>query len=225
VLQILGERGIKASAFFNAQVADVYPSLADAVVKADWELVGHGWFQQSLKQADDEAAVISRSIERLERLSGKKVRAWLGPGMGETLDTPDLLKANGIEFLHDWLVDDLPCWMYTAHGPMVAMPYTFELNDVPLYAVQYNSTDEIVKRLQATLAVFDIEKDQQPRVITFGLHPHIIGVAHLAHQLSVALDLLKARDDTAFLTSSQIGDWFVSVDGTNGAAVMDRPPQ
>jgi allantoinase len=73
--------------------------------------------------------------------------------------------------------------------------------------------------------VFDTEKDQQPRVITFGLHPHIIGVAHLAHQLSVALDLLKARDDTAFLTSSQIGDWFVSVDGTNGAAVMDRPPQ
>jgi allantoinase len=224
VLQILGERGIKASAFFNAQVADVYPSLADAVVKADWELVGHGWFQQSLKQADDEAAVISRSIERLERLSGKKVRAWLGPGMGETLDTPDLLKANGIEFLHDWLVDDLPCWMYTAHGPMVAMPYTFELNDVPLYAVQYNSTDEIIKRLEATLAVFERETDTQPRIITFGLYPHLIGVPHLAHQFSKALDLLQARDDTVFMTSSQIGDWFIAADGTNGEAVEVGPP-
>lgn len=223
LMEMLAVRGIKASAFMNAQVADIYPTLAEAVVKAEWELVGHGWFQQSLKQADDEEAVIARSLARLEQLSGQKVRAWLGPGMGETECTPDLLKAAGIEFLHDWLVDDLPCWMYTAHGPMVAMPYTFELNDVPIYAVQYNSTDEIVKRLKATLAVFDEETRRQPRIVTFGLHPHIIGVPHLAYQFGVALDILMARDDTVFMTSSQIGDWFVAADGTAGAAVASGP--
>jgi len=103
IMRLLADRGIKASAFINAQVADVYPSLAEAVVAADWELVGHGWFQQSLKQVDDEAAVIEQSLARLEQLSGKRPRAWLGPGMGESNDTPDLLKAAGIEFLHDWL--------------------------------------------------------------------------------------------------------------------------
>ena len=225
LLRMLADRGIKASAFMNAEVADVYPSLAEAVVAAEWELVGHGWFQQSLKEVEDEAAVISRSVERLEKLSGKKVRAWLGPGMGETLETPDQLKAHGIEFLHDWLVDDLPCWMHTAHGPMVAMPYTFELNDVPIYAVQHNSTDEIVKRLMATLAVFDEEMKREPRVVTFGLHPHIIGVPHLAHQLGAALDILQARNDTVFVTSSQIGDWFIAADGTNGAHVVQGPAQ
>ena len=144
--------------------------------------------------------------------------------MGETEQTPDLLKAAGIEFLHDWLVDDLPCWMHTKHGPMVAMPYTFELNDVPLYAVQYNSSDEIVKRLNATLAVFEQEMKNQPRIITFGLHPHLIGVPHLAHQFAAVLDILQSRDDTVFMTSSEIGDWFVEADGTAGAEVANGPP-
>jgi allantoinase len=144
--------------------------------------------------------------------------------MGESNDTPDLLKAAGIEFLHDWLVDDLPCWMHTKHGPMVAMPYTFELNDVPLYAVQYDSTDEIVKRVEATLAVFAEEMKHQPRIMTFGLHPHLIGVPHLAHQFTRVLDILRAREDTIFMTSSEIGDWFLAADGTGGESVAAGPP-
>lgn len=215
-MDAVGSRGLPVSALMNAQVADVYPSIADAVLKADWELVGHGWFQRSLKQVEDQEGEITRSLSRLRELSGQPVKAWLGPGIGETLETPELLKKHGIEYLHDWLLDDLPCWMRTSEGPMVAMPYTFELNDVPIYAVQNSSTDEIYRRLEATLAVFDRETRTQPKVLTIALHPHLIGVAHIAHHFERCLDLLMARDDVVFMTSSQIGDWFVKADGTGG---------
>lgn len=218
-MQAVGERGLKVSALMNAQVADVYPTIADAVLKAGWELVGHGWFQQSLKQAPDQEAEIVRSLERLRGLSGQAVRAWLGPGIGETPETPDLLRRHGIMFLHDWLVDDLPCWMRTAHGPMLAMPYTFELNDVPIYAVQHSTTDEMLRRLEATLAVFGREGRRQPRVLTIALHPHLIGVPHVAHQFERCLDLLLARDDVVFMTSSEIGDWYIEADGTGGSGL------
>mgnify|MGYP002841800877 CR=1 FL=1 len=56
--------------------------------------------------------MIRRSLDRLKAADGKKVRAWLGPGIGESFDTVDILKEEGIEFLHDWLVDDLPVWGY-----------------------------------------------------------------------------------------------------------------
>ena len=46
--------------------------------------------------------------------------------------------------------------------------------------------------------------------MTFGLHPHLIGVPHLAHQFTRVLDILRARDDTIFMTSSEIGDWFLA---------------
>ncbi len=219
VMHMLEQRAVKASAFLNAQVADVYPSLMSAILEAGWELVGHGWFQQSLKQADDEREVIRRSLDKLEEVSGRRPRAWLGPGLGETPDTVDILKENGIEFLHDWVLDDLPFWIRTRHGPMVGLPYTLELNDVPIHVVQNCSSDEMLKRLQATLAVLERETEHQPRVLTFGLHPHIVGVPHIAYFFEKALDLLVDRADTVFVTSSQIGDWFIEADGTGGAEV------
>lgn len=218
-MKMLEDRNLKASAFLNAQIADVYPSLMDAVHQAGWELVGHGWFQQSLKQAEDEGAVIRQCLSRLEEVSGTPPRAWLGPGLGETFDTVDILKENDIEFLHDWTLDDLPVWMRTKHGPMVGLPYTFELNDVPIYAIQNSSSDEILKRLEATLAVYERESEDQARILTFGLHPHIIGVPHIAYFFEMALDMLVNRTDTVFVTSSQMGDWFVQADGTGGADV------
>ncbi|MEC7256996.1 MAG: polysaccharide deacetylase family protein [Pseudomonadota bacterium] len=220
ILDMLARKGLPCSAFLNAQVADVYPTLMDAVVDAGWELVGHGWFQQSLKQAEDEADVIRRCLDRLEKAGGTRPRAWLGPGLGESDHTPDILKSEGVEFLHDWVLDDLPTWMKTKHGALMALPYSFELNDVPIYAIQNGSSDEFLKRVEATLATFERELQSQPRVMTLALHPHIIGVPHIAHQFEAALDLLQARDDTVFLTSSGIGDWYAGADPNGAAKVM-----
>lgn len=220
-LRMMADKSLPFSSFINAQCADVYPTLVDAIVDAGTELVGHGWFQQSLKQADDEADVIRRSLDRLEQVNGKRPRAWLGPGLGETDDTPDILKAEGIEFLHDWVLDDLPTWINTAHGPLAGLPYSFELNDVPVYAIQNGSTDEFLKRVEATLAVFEREMQNQPRIITLALHPHIIAVPHISHYFEQALGLLAGRDDAIFVTSSQMGDWFLSASPT-GAPAMGK---
>ncbi|MEM9393145.1 MAG: polysaccharide deacetylase family protein [Pseudomonadota bacterium] len=222
IMDMLAARDIPASAFTNAQVADVYPSLMSAIVDAGWELVGHGWFQQSLKAVENERDVIRRSLDRLAEVQGNRPRAWLGCGLGETFDTPDILKEEGIEFLHDWALDDLPVWMKTETGPLVGLPYTFELNDVPVYAIQNGSTDEYLRRVEATLEIYEAEtaRTGQPRILTLALHPHIIGVPHIARHFEQALDLLKARDDTVFVTSSQMGDWFMSADAAGGTEVM-----
>ena len=151
LFKLFAENNIPVSAFINAQVADIYPKAFDEVCKLNWELVGHGWFQESLRVAKDEEHVIKKSLDLLRKLSGQPVRSWFGPAGGETEKTPELLKENGIEFLHDWLIDELPCWMRTKLGPIVAMPYTFELNDVPIWTVQNNSCDEMKKRVDATL--------------------------------------------------------------------------
>lgn len=212
LLGLLEDRGLPASAFVNAACLDIYPSLCDAMLRASWEFVGHGWVQRSLQFEADEKAVIAKSLERLQRATGKRTRGWLGPGMGESVDTPDLLKAAGIEWLSDWYLDDLPCWMQTKHGPMLAMPYTVELNDVPIYAVQNLPSDEMLARLETTLKVLDHEIASQPRVLTIALHPHIMGVPHRTYYLARILDLLLARDDTVFVTGSEIADWFVAAD-------------
>ena len=227
LFKLFAENNIPVSAFINAQVADIYPKAFDEVCKLNWELVGHGWFQESLRVAKDEEHVIKKSLDLLRKLSGQPVRSWFGPAGGETEKTPELLKENGIEFLHDWLIDELPCWMRTKLGPIVAMPYTFELNDVPIWTVQNNSCDEMKKRVDATLNIFDEEKLHNTKIITLALHPHIVGVPQNFYYLKKIIEDLRKRDDVIFMTSSQIGDWFVKEDGTNGENLepfLEQPP-
>lgn len=219
LLRSLGDRGIKASALMNAICCEVYRSAAEEMRDAGWEFVGHGWLQRSLLREPDERVVIRRTLETLERFTGRKVRGWLGPGIGETFETPDVLKEHGIEWLSDFYVDDLPCWMRTKHGPMVAMPYTVELNDVPIWAIERQSSDEMHKRVLLTLEAFAKELPHNPKVLTLALHPHIIGVPHRMAWFDRILDLLLARDDTVFVTGSEIHDWFVAADGTGGAGL------
>ena len=218
-LRLLRERGLTASALMNAEVIRVYPAVAEAVLDAGWEFVGHGWLQRTMKSVEDEESEIARSLEAMRAFSGQPVRAWLGPGLSETERTPDLLKKHGVSFLHDWFVEDLPVWMRTTHGPMLAMPYALDLNDVPVYAIQHGASDEFLKRAEATIEIFAAEAREQPRVLTFGLHPHIVGAPHVAAHFARILDALLARDDTVFMTSSQIGDWFIEADGTGGAEI------
>ena len=44
----------------------------------------------------------------------------------------------------------------------------------------------------------------------------VVGVPHRSYYLEKALDLLLARTDTQFVTSSEIADWFIKADGTGG---------
>lgn len=221
LFDLLERRGIRASAWMNAQCADVYPQLAERVAAARWDFVGHSWFQRSLKEADDEAAEVRRCLDRLEALTGTRPRGWFGAGGGETAHTPEVLKRCGLEYTHDWLLDDLPCWMHTEEGPLLCLPYTWELNDVTMWVVQMQSSDEILKRMHATLAVLDGEPADQPRVLSIGLHPHVAGVPHRVHYVAQALDLLRARDDVAFMTSDEIAAWFVGAD-RDGLAHLER---
>ncbi|MGI9382433.1 MAG: polysaccharide deacetylase family protein [Methyloligellaceae bacterium] len=221
IMRLLAEREIKASAFMNAYCADVYPQCAEAMLEAGWEFVGHCWIQRSLNAEDDEREIIEKSAERLELLTGKKTRGWLGAGIGETFHTPDILKECGIDWLADFCVDDLPVWIRTKHGPLIGMPYTMEINDVPIWAVQQQSSDEMFRRVEATVSVLERELDDNPRVLTIALHPHLVGVPHRAYWLAKTLDLLLDRDDTIFVTGSDIADWFRAADGTDGQEVMD----
>ena len=210
LLEMLGERKLPASTSINAAVIDLYPECASAMRAAGWEFIGHGMHQKSLQGEADEATLVKTALARLAAFTGKRTRGWLGPGLKESLETPDILKAGGIDYVCDWVLDDVPVWMETAHGPMIAMPYSLEINDSIIYAVEKHSSPEIWQRARDAVTALEPELAQGARVFTVGLHPHLIGVAHRIGYLARILDLLQARDDAVFMTGSEIADWFVA---------------
>jgi hypothetical protein len=131
----------------------------------------------------------------------------------ETTETLDLLREAGVIYTCDWVVDDLPCWIRTTHGPMVAVPYTLELNDSVIYAVEKHSSDEQYRRLLATLEAVEPELERGPRVVSLSLHHHLNGVLHRIRYVEKMLDTLLERTDVVFMTGGQIADWFIDQSG------------
>jgi hypothetical protein len=178
--------------------------------------------QRSLEHEDDEVAVIAATLDKLRGFTDRPVRGWLGPGFGETLATPDHLAAAGIQFIFDWCLDDLPAWMRTRHGPVLAMPYALELNDVTIFALEKHSSPEYYQRFRDTVEAIEPELAHQPRVLTLALHPHIIAQPHRLAYFIRTLDMLQQRSDTIFMTASEIGDWFVANDRGEGRRSVER---
>jgi hypothetical protein len=217
LLKALGERGLKADACVNAGIIETYPQVAEAILKAGWEFQGHGVSQRAMT-AENEAEVIEQSCELIARFAGYRPRGWIGPGLRETFDTPDHLRAAGIDYVCDWVIDDTPCAMRTRHGPMTVVPYTLELNDSVIYAVEKHSSPEQYERLRHTVEALEPELAEGPRVVTLSLHHHLSGVLHRIGFVRKSLDLLLARPDTIFMTGAEICDWFVANGGLEAEA-------
>jgi len=223
VIDALKTVGVRASCTMNAAVINSYPRVAEVVLDAGWEFVGHGLHQRSLQsQAVQEGALIADALALLRGFSGQPVDGWLGPGLKETGNTPDLLKYEGIRYCCDWVIDDLPAWMHTKYGPLIAMPYSLEINDSVLHAAHQHPSDELLRRLTYTLETFDSELASNPRVLTIALHPHLIGVPHRITFLKQMFDLLRKRNDTIFMTGHEIADWFETVEPAPSMEVVNR---
>lgn len=206
-LRALGDRGLKASCAINAGVIDVYPECAAAVAESEWELIGHCYEQCALTR-ETEADVISRTVKRISQFTGQSVNGWLGSGLVETDATPELLFSEGVRYVCDWGLDDLPVNLKTEQGHLVAMPSSCALDDGLVFGIETRPSDEMYTRLNSTLRVFEQEALENPRIITIGLHPHLMGEPHRFYFLERMLDELTVRDDTVFMTGTEILNWF-----------------
>ncbi len=210
IIEAITERGLTASTSFNAGVIDAYPQAARAMKDAHWEFIGHGVHQKSLNHAGAEGEVVNTALNMIEAFTGHRPKGWLGPGLRESHSTPETLKAAGIEYVFDWVVDDVPNWMTTKEGPLLSLPYNLEINDSIIYAVEKHSSNEMYDRLKSTMALFKREAQKRPRVLAIGLHPHLIGVPHRFGSFERMLDLLMDEPEVCFLQGQDIAQWFVA---------------
>jgi peptidoglycan/xylan/chitin deacetylase (PgdA/CDA1 family) len=208
IFSYLAEEGIRASASLNALVLEAYPGLGERIVDSGWEFVAHGYTQRALTAEASEESVIGVALDSISEFVGKRPRGWLGPGVQETFSTPDVLTRLGVEYTLDWSIADLPLWMRTVNGPLLAIPYTQELNDSVLWAAHQYPSDELYRRAVSTLETFDEELQHEPRILTLALHPHLVAVPHRWPYLKAIVKLLRSRDDVDFVTGSDIFDWF-----------------
>lgn len=213
-LDAFARRDIRPTLSINGSVCEAYPRVAAAARDAGWEFMGHGFHQVPTHRIEDQPAMIARTVETIARFTGAPPLGWLGPGLTETLDTPDHLAAAGIRYVGDWVVDDRPCRIATRHGPLVTLPYSVELNDIPILAIQHHRAEEFVERALAQVDRLAAEaRSEGPlggaKVMGFAIHPYITGVPHRIGVVERLLDALRARPDVLFWQGGDLLDWYL----------------
>jgi allantoinase len=206
--EVLDRHGIKATVSLNSNVCASTPRMVEACLESDWELLGHGVIQRVLPKEPDERAVIRRTIDQIQEFSGRRVRGWMGPGLHETYDTPDILVEEGIEYCADWVNDVQPYPMKVKSGTLISIPYTVELNDIPIYVVQHHRSPEIYERAMDEFETLYREGAESVRVMCVSVHPYITGAAHRIKYFDRIFQELQQRDGVAFMRGAEILDWY-----------------
>jgi len=207
--EAFARRGLKPTLSINGSVCDAYPRLAGAAHDSGWEFMGHGFVQVPTHLVEDQRRMIADTVERIRAFTGRPCEGWLGPGLTETLETPDLLAEAGLRYVADWVVDDTPCRLPTRAGDLVTMPYTLELNDIAINMIQYHGHDELRLRAQRTVdrLAREARASGRPKVMCFAVHCYITGVPHRIDSFEAMLDSLMARDDVIFMQGRDILRW------------------
>ena len=155
------------------------------------------------------AARYRQTIDAIASFAGRQPRGWESPGLTETFETADLLAAEGIEYVADWVLDDQPCELATDSGKLISIPYTVEMNDVAMMAVGMHASEEWLSRGVRQFQRLYQESASITRIMSISIHPYLSGVPHRIGYVEELLDLIRKEDGIIFMTGEEILDWYV----------------
>jgi len=206
---VLDELKIVPSLSVNARVCIDYPRVARAARDSGWEFMGHSYDQRPTHTEPDPVAMIRQSVKVIRGFTGRPPVGWMGPGLTETLDTPDQLAAEGIRYIADWVIDDEPCTIRTRGGELVTLPYSLELNDIAMMVVQHHAAGEFVTRAMDYFERVYQEGKERAKIMAIAVHPYISGVPHRIKYFETVLRRLRKQKGVLFWNGAQILEWYL----------------
>jgi allantoinase len=210
MLTVFDAFDIPAVLAINGCAIAAFPPIVDAALKRKWEFIGHGFTQRNMQKVADERADIRATREVIAKATGKPPRGWLGPGLTETWETPDLLVEEGYDYVADWVLDDQPVWLKTRTRPIVSLPYTQECNDVAMMLIQHHKASEYAERAIDQFEQIYADAEGSARVMAIVIHPYIMGAPHRLKYFRRVFETIRAKPDVLFWTGEQILDWYAA---------------
>jgi len=211
--------GIKPTAAINGMVCERYPQIVASGAADGWEFIPHGYEQRPMQTIADQPAAIRKAIDTIEAATGTRPIGWLAPGMSQTLETPDFLAAAGLKYTGDYVHDDEPSRIRTAHGELVTVPYTFDMNDITIMALALHEGRHFYERGVDQFTQLDKESRTRAKIMPIPIHAYLSGQPHRFVYLEKLYRYLAEQPGVVFMTGAEIYDWYV---GNAGASAPER---
>ncbi len=231
MLEVLDRHSVPCTVSLNAAVLDHYPEVAAAMVERQWEFMSHGLYNTRYlwgMSRDEELAFLQQCNRVLERHTGRRFDGMLGPNISASPWTPDLMAEVGMRYHADWVHDERPTPLLTASGrPMVALPYSYELNDAPLLMRGHVEGPAYAERAMAQFDRLYAEAATARagagagagaaggtagggRLMCLPLHPFAVGQPHRVRHLDRLLGHIREHDRVFMARGGEIVEHYLS---------------
>ena len=200
LLDILAEHDVTAVFYTSGILGERYPRLMRAIVEAGHTIAGHSWGQEIIpatQSRDAEESDLLRCMATLEAATGQEIRGWLSPRCTPSVDTAELLAANGFRWHADYFDHDLPRMIETPAGSLVAVPFTMEVNDMPLYVRYGNEPAAFTATFERI--VNEWPASASPFCLDITVHAHVFGRPYGAIEFAKTLAFAR-RAERVWLT-------------------------
>ena len=211
LLDAFAKAGVKASIATNSAIAERYPQIIADIMDGGHEIIAHstdmnGTIASGLP-VDDERALITQSLDTLERVSGKRPQGWLSIARSQSWNTPDLLNEAGVLYCCDWVNDELP---YRFNKGLINLPLNHELSDRQIITVQQQSADSYAQQMRDAFDWLAREGADGlgARVLPLHITPYIMALPYRIGAFEKLLADLAGRPEAWFATGGEIvGAW------------------
>ncbi len=182
------------------------PEAVKAMLASGWEIASHGmrWIHYQNMSERQERALIEQSISVHQGIVGNKPSGWY---TGRT--SPNTLKLiaerDDILYCADSYADDLPYYDRHYSRPLLMVPYTLDTNDMRFATAQgFNTGKHFFQYLKDAFDVLYAEGQEQPKMLSIGLHCRLAGKPGRFAALVRFIDYVQQHSNVWLCTREQI---------------------
>jgi hypothetical protein len=98
----------------------------------------------------------------------------------------------------------------TRHGDILSLPYSVELNDIPVVMIQHHDEEELPRRarLHAKRLIAEAEASAGVKIMCIAIHPYISAVPHRIDALAAVFAELAADPRVICMQGDEMAAWY-----------------
>jgi len=192
--RLFTQRNLPVTVFGVAKALEMNPHAVEAMLAADWEIASHGlrWIDYQDVPEATERAHIAEAIALHTRLTGSRPLGWY-QGRTSPNTARLIVEEGGFVYDADSYADDLPYYDQRFGKPQLIVPYTLDVNDMKIVALNgFTEGEQFFRYLRDT---FDQLLEEGGRMMSVGLHARIAGRPGRARALARFLDHVMHSGD------------------------------
>ena len=201
LLREFEKRGLPLTVFGVAMALERSPEVTAAFQELGHEIACHGLRWISYQNIDEatEREHMAIGIEAIQRMTGERPLGWY-TGRDSPRTRRLVADFGGFEYDSDYYGDDLPFWLRVEKtdgllAPQLVVPYTLDTNDMRFALPQgFSQGDDFFTYLRDSFDVLYAEGDEQPSMLSIGLHCRILGRPGRMRALQRFLDHIEQHD-------------------------------